>query len=123
MSSIFKLAEGNQTALHALLTISPAAPLVAPDSLSGSGFLIQLDALGIFGADIAALWTFCCHGSPIRFLAVLRAVQLGLHQDEELYSSIRAGTSINWVSEVQTKLPNFARPGCLTPAFVSTTAK
>lgn len=108
-SIIMKLSDRNPGAIAVLSDLlKPQNPPIDPDSALGQiGVFLSLDTHGIYGPDIWDLSTSCSAGDKVRFCAALRAVQLGLHGEAELFDAIKNRTPINWVSEVQERLPKF----------------
>jgi hypothetical protein len=106
-----KLSDRNPGAVAVLADLlKPQTPPIDPDSALGPmGVLLSLDAHGIYGPDIWDLSKGCSEGDRVRFCAALRAVQLGLHNETELMGAIKSRVPINWVAEVQGRLPNFGK--------------
>lgn len=78
MDALVKMADGNPGAATAMIAIMKDAEKIDPDSaLGGLGNILQLDDIGIYGTDIYVLWSDICERDSVKFIGVLRAVQLG----------------------------------------------
>ena len=73
-----KMSEGNPGALTALMECVTDDDKTDPDSLMrGLGPALSLDTMGIYGTDIYVLWSDICEKNTPKFMAVIRAHQLG----------------------------------------------
>lgn len=112
MSSIQKVSEGNPGAMMVCTTMSKECPKIDPDAAFGEiGCLLSLDSHAIYGASIWMLYKDVCGEDIVKTLAVLRAVQLGLMEEEKLIYAIGnygKGIDVNHIYDlVKEKLPNF----------------
>ena len=95
MMQIFvNMAQGNPGAINALMQIYDEAPLIDTDSaLLGLGPILTLDTAEIYGSDIWILFSDICGKESYKFIAVTRAVQLGLISKEWLKETLTPGAS------------------------------
>lgn len=119
MDAMILMSDGNPGAIIALSEIMQANPRVDPDSsLGGWSGMLFLDTLDIYGSDIWLLFKDICGQDPVKVLALLRAVQMGLMDRNELKNGIesaRRGPSTltaerveEALAMVKKKLPRFA---------------
>ncbi len=110
-SAIAKLSEGNPGALRVSVELFKYGPGVDPDAaLGGLAPLLSLDTHNIYGPDIWMLYKDVCGGSYAKMMAMLRACQLGLMQDEVLKEAIAGRSTIDVdaiAGQVKERLPNF----------------
>ena len=80
VSAMAKLSEGNPGALVALITMHKKGQNIDPDAALGgvTASILSLDSLGIYGSQIHILWKYICREDVPKFMAVLRAQQLGI---------------------------------------------
>lgn len=107
------LADGNPGAVSAMMEMVKAAEKTDPDSALGPFVILSLDTHEIYGPDIWVLFKDICGQSPVRMLAVLRAVQLGITSESEIKAAIRdwrlPDGRVDWLqAKVQEQLPRFA---------------
>lgn len=116
MNIVMKMADGNPGAV----TGNPGAVTVLfqliadkndPDSWAGGlGNLLSLDTLGIYGPDIWVLFKDVCGQNILNVVTVLRAVQLGLYSERNLWNCIDNRTSLDCeqlLTKVRERLPRF----------------
>lgn len=115
MSSIVKLSDGNPGAASACVELAKVAAAVDPDSAwEAAGPLIALDTHGIYGSRIWMLYKDVCGQDPVKVIAVLRAVQLGLLPEQKMLSVVDGARGQNELdidsilASVQERLPRFA---------------
>ena len=118
--SIIAMVEGNPGATMVLMEMLKVSHKIDPDSLLGSlGALTALDEYGIYGTDIYVLYNDICDRDNVKFLATLRAVQLGFLELSVLkdaahrqdYSGKSLINTEEILSRVKERLPNFGREG------------
>lgn len=108
--SIFKLSEGNPGAATVMAACMKDGGKIDPDDfMGGLGVIFSLDTYRIYGPEIWMLYKDCCGQDLTRFLAALRAVQLGLYRIADLQKDIQSGTKLFLVSKVQETLPKFGQ--------------
>lgn len=77
--AIVAMSEGHAGATRVLIEICCFGAQIDPASALGSlGSILKLDALGIYGPRIWALYALVCQEDLMKLVAVLRAHQLGL---------------------------------------------
>lgn len=122
MSAVLKLAEGNPGAITVLAEIIKYGACVDPDALFGQtslAYSLNLDSQHIYGSYIWVLYKNVCQENIVKFMAVLRAVQLGLISAEEVYYAILnqgicIQSSLEQISnKVKKRLPSFDSKPCL----------
>lgn len=87
---LVKMCDGNPGALNAMMDAMQAAPDIDPQSAFGSiSPILSLDTFGVYGSRIWILYAYVCRRNAVLFLAALRAVQLGLRDENWLNESIR----------------------------------
>ncbi len=73
-----KMSEDNPGALTALMECMKDGEKIDPDAfMGGLGVVLSLDTLGIYGTDIYVLWADICNRDTVKFIASIRAHQLG----------------------------------------------
>lgn len=77
MSAISKMAKGNPGAVSAMMSCLLDTKTDPDMFMGGLGNILDLDTLGIYGTDIYVLWSDICNKDTPKFIAVLRATQLG----------------------------------------------
>ena len=112
ISSIQKISEGNPGAVSVCTMMLKECPKIDPDIVFGGlGCLLSLDSHAIYGASVWMLYKDVCGEDIVKTLAVLRAVQLGLMEEEKLIYAIGnygKGIDVNHIYDlVKEKLPNF----------------
>lgn len=111
-----KMVEGNPGALHVLMTVIKSGAGIDPACAFGAMQpILSLDTLGIYGPRIWLLWKDICGQSPVLFVAVLRAWQLGFISADELSSAVTEARSRDnpidvkkLYEQVRERLPDFA---------------
>lgn len=104
------MAEGNYGALKACISLVLESEIIDPQNTTGGGYgyILTLDALGIYGTDIAVFWNNICNKETSKMIAVLRAVQLGLFRGKTLvdvcHRQDRSGKSLVPVDELYEKV-------------------
>lgn len=109
MNIAVKMAEGNPGAVTVLVQLIDDKS--DPDSWAGGiGNLLSLDTHGIYGSNIWVMFKNCCNQNILNVVTVLRAVQLGLYTQSELWQCIDTCTPIDCnqlLSKVRKELPRF----------------
>lgn len=114
-----KMSEGNPGALNVLILLFKENASIDPDSaLEGLGTILSLDSYGIYGSKIWILYKDICEENLVKMIAVLRACQLGLFNNNTLKEACNkedySGKNMVPVEElclkVKEKLPNFNFP-------------
>lgn len=115
-TAIMKVGKGNPGATVVLMGCAEKAATVDPDNLMGAfAPILQLDSYGIYGSHIWILYKDICSENISKFIAILRAVQLGIISEFELHDGIGCQFNPNpmrmdvnrIVAEVKAELPNF----------------
>jgi len=77
--TLTKLSEGNPGALHVCLNSYRFSPIIDPDNALGCNAPLHiLDTFGIYGSRIWILYKDVCGEDIVKFIAVLRGMQLGI---------------------------------------------
>lgn len=109
MNIAVKMAEGNPGAVTVLVQLIDDKS--DPDSWAGGiGNLLSLDTHGIYGSNIWVMFKNCCNQNILNVVTVLRAVQLGLYTERELWQCIDTRTPIDCnqlLAKVRKKLTRF----------------
>lgn len=104
-----ELADGNPGAISVIMQL--IADKNDPDGFAGGlGNLLSLDAHGIYGSNIWVLFKNVCGQSILNMVIVLRAVQLGLYSERDLWICIDNCTPLDCqklLAEVRKELPRF----------------
>jgi hypothetical protein len=112
LSILTKMSEGNPGALNVMMTLYERGAAIDPQCSFGQfGGIIALDVHGIYGSSIGVFYKDACGQDPVKMLACLRAVQLGL-KDERWLQRVVAGSKdgIDEALEmVMKELPEFNR--------------
>lgn len=111
-STAEKISEGNPGAVTVCLQLLKHGAKIDPDAMFGGlGCLLSLDSYAIYGASIWMLYKDVCKEDIVKTIAVLRAVQLGLLEEDKLiYAIENYGKGIdvdNLYDLVKERLPNF----------------
>src|SRR5688572_13889692 len=78
IDAVTAMAEGNPGAIAALCECLKLGSEIDPDDLFGGlGSIMTLDTLGIYGSRLYMLWNDVCRRDMPKFIACLRAYQLG----------------------------------------------
>lgn len=112
ITAAHKLSGGNPGALRVLIEANNHAGDIDPDAMMGGmGVWLALDSFGIYGSEIWMLYKDVCGEYLPRFLAILRAIQLGFVSESSVLRAIRRrGEGIDvddLVLRVKERLPNF----------------
>lgn len=107
-----KLSEGNPGAVTVCIKLLKEGGEIDPDNLLGGlGCLLSLDSHAIYGASIWMLYKDVCGEDTVKVVALLRAVQLGiLEEDKLIYAIGNYGEGIdvdNLYTLVKERLPTF----------------
>lgn len=85
MSAMFKMAGGNPGALTAMMKILAEHESIDPQAfMGGLGAIMLLDTWGIYGSDIAVLFSDKCQCNVRTMLMLMRATQLGFFSNVKL---------------------------------------
>jgi hypothetical protein len=87
MNIVMKMTDGNPGAVTVItqLIVDKNDP---DDWPSGFGKLLSLDTHGIYGSNIWVLFKNVCNQNILNVVTVLRAVQLGLYSERDLWNCI-----------------------------------
>lgn len=115
MDIMVKMSDGNPGAIKVLMEMIGPNNIDPDNVLGGTGVILFLDTLGIYGTDIYVLYSDICNRSLVSMLAVLRATQMGLFDGSVLKDACSrqdySGREMVPVEELYTKvqenLPNF----------------
>lgn len=111
IDALYKVSEGNPGALNVLVQTVKTSAVIDPDDAFGDiGPLLSLDSYGIYGSNIWILYKDCCHENIEGFLAVIRSIQMGLLDIEDVWNSIKNSIPIDTdvvMKNLQKKLPRF----------------
>lgn len=84
-SAIVKMADGNPGAITAISEIMKHGATIDPQSVLPDFMpILSLDTHGIYGSDIYVLYSDKCGRDVRKLLVLLRAVQLGIMQEQRL---------------------------------------
>lgn len=110
------MADGSLAAETVLRRVYDSGHDIDPkNSLGGARApFYQLDSLDIYGERIATFFSAIAGGDMVQFLALLRAVQMGIYPASTLITAINAGTidtaSVKAITdEVKSLIPSFGR--------------
>ena len=110
MNMMVKMVEGNPGAINVCMQL--LADKNDPDSfLGGMGNILSLDTHGIYGSNIWVLFKNVCGQNILNVVTVLRAVQLGLYSESDLWNCIDNCTVLDCEQlreRVKQIIPNFA---------------
>ena len=113
MDVMIELAQGNPGAISVLSQIVERSNQVDPDNKLGFYMtMFMLDDLGINGSSLWMLYKDVCGGTLEKFLACIRAFQLGIIQRDSLKDAICNPSLLDTndiFAKVQDQLPSFAR--------------
>ena len=105
------LVDGNVGAISAILKCVKAQPTVDPDDAMGPfSVLFSLDNLDCYGPRIWQLFKKVCDQNPLRMLAVMRAIQLGIVRHADVTKAIDGGARLDvddLLAKVRERLPSF----------------
>src|SRR5260221_493722 len=111
--AVFKLAEGDRAAAEACIAMVKAVATADPDAEFGPFTpLLILEAIGLTGPAIGAVYAHVCGGDPVCALAVLHAARLKLVDLETLKRAAAGRAPINTevlLDAIRSKMPRFAR--------------
>lgn len=109
MDVFMKISEGNPGAIRVVMELFRSN--FDPDSPLGSYVpILSLDHHGIYGSSVWVLFKECCGGKILNVVTVLRAVQLGLFTDRELWDHIDTDKTLpmdDLYAKVKAQLPAF----------------
>jgi len=88
---VYKMSDGNPGAISVLAQIMSGEFHGVP----GFILMLNLDSIGIYGANIWMLYKDCCGENILEVEKVLRAWQLGKISEEDVLSKISAGQSFD----------------------------
>ena len=87
---VTEMAEGNPGAARVLVAIMNKTPAIDPQNVfKGTGVILFLDTLRIYGAQIWVLYKYICNEELPMMLALLRAVQLGIVTEDNVREALR----------------------------------
>ena len=113
MDVMIELAQGNPGAISVLSQVVERSNHVDPDNKLGFYMtMFMLDDLGINGSSLWMLYKDVCGGTLEKFLACIRAFQLGIIQRDSLKDAICNPSLLDTndiFAKVQDQLPSFAR--------------
>ncbi len=88
-SMLHKMSDGNPGALTVLIRTIKEGPAIDPQcAFAEFGVMLDLDTHDIYGSRIWQLYKYVCGQDLTMMLALLRAVQLGICRDYEIFSAI-----------------------------------
>jgi hypothetical protein len=121
MSIVMKLSDGNPGAVTVCVQLM--SDRNDPDCFLGPlGNFLSLDTHGIYGSDIWVLFKNVCDQRILGVVTVLRAVQLGLYTEREMWQCIDSCIPIDvdgLLLKVQKELPNFGRHDSSVSSFAA----
>ena len=111
---IIKMSEGNPGAISVCMMLYTRGGAIDPDDwLGGSGGVLSLDSIGIYGSKIWMLFKDVCKQDLVKTVAMLRAWQLGfVPKDTLLHAIDNYGAGIDTdalLAQVQERLPAFGQ--------------
>lgn len=117
LSMLMKMADGNPGALTVLMECMKLEKEIDPDSAFGEigiGCVLALDTYNIYGSSIWILYKDVCNQNMTDFMGLLRAVQLGIMPESELYALSKGGSIdqkivADYVAKVKEELPEFGK--------------
>lgn len=114
---IFKLSGGNPGAISVLSQVYQNAYNIDTfTSLGSLAYYLQLDSLGIRGSMIWILYKDICKENILHFMAVIRAVQMGIVAHSDLTTAVLEASqgirnssidSADALAKLRTKLPGY----------------
>ncbi len=111
--AVFKLVEGDRAAAEACIAMVKAVASADPGADFGPFTpLLILEAIGLKGPAIAAVYHRVCGGDAVTALAVLHAVRLRLVTPQALKRAAEGGAAIDapaLLDLVRHKVPGFGR--------------
>lgn len=108
--AIFAMSEGVPGAITVMMDGFRHADDIDPEGMGGWGFLINLDAMGIYGSRIWMLYKDVCGESLSHSIGLVRSVQMGVIQAETLNAAIDGKGSIHierTLEKLKERLPSF----------------
>lgn len=109
MDTILLFGEENPGAFSVVLQLT--SDKSDPDSALGPlGTFMSLDSCGIYGSNLWILFNNCCKSNLLNVVTALRAVQLGLMPEQELWDHIDTEKELDCegiYNKVKERLPNF----------------
>lgn len=115
IEAIMKVAKRNIGAVSVLTRMIKEAESIDPDALLGAiAPIFALDTNGIYGESVWILYKDGCGENLTMMIAALRAVQLGLITQFDLYSAANKSPKVvpiraDIVEVVQAQLPRFGK--------------
>ena len=110
--AIKKISEGNPGAATVCIQLLEMGAEIDPQAaFGGFGCLLSLDSHAIYGASVWMLYKDVCKENIVKTIAVLRAVQLGLLEEDKLIHAIGncgKGIDVDHIYDlVKERLPDF----------------
>ena len=114
-----KMSDGNPGAIQVIMQVLSRTDIDPDSALGGMGAILHLDSMGIYGTDIYVLFNDICNRELSKFIAVLRACQLGFESDSKLADacSRQDGSGAKMIDvdglyqKVIDRLPDFDKQG------------
>jgi len=111
--AVFKLVQGDRAAAEACIALVKAVASADPEAEFGPLTpLVILEATGLIGPVIGALYSRVCGSDPVTALALLHAARLKLVSPATLRSAAEGKTRVDTaalVDLVRQKIPRFGR--------------
>lgn len=122
MDVFMKVSEQNPGAVSVLMKLYAENEVIDPDSWVGPlGTILDLDATGIYGAEVYMLYTDVCQESIPHIVALFRAKQFGYLPEKDILAALREKKKLDLedlMQRVQQRLPRFnmgtSKEGCET---------
>jgi len=108
--ALWTMSEGNPGAIGVMMDGFRYADDIDPEGMGGWGFLINLDAMGIYGSRIWCLYKDVCGESLSKSIGLVRSVQMGVIQAETLNAAIDGKGSVHierTLEKLKERLPSF----------------
>lgn len=114
VTMLTKMTDGNPGSMNALMQLMSSATeakKIDPENALGVfGYILTLDSSNVYGANIYLLFNDICRKQLVKFLAVIRGLQLGI-VSRELIQDIESNKNKINVDDIYTKvreqLPSF----------------
>lgn len=107
---LFVLSEGVPGAITVIMDAFRKGDEVDPDGMGAWGFVINLDMMEIYGSRIWMLYKDVCGENISNTIAMVRSVQMGVINAEDLNAAIDGRGRLDverTVKRLKEKLPNF----------------
>lgn len=107
---LWSLSEGNPGAAAVIMDGFRKGDEVDPDGMGAWGFVINLDMMEIYGPRIWMLYKDVCGENLPNTIAMVRSVQMGIINAEDLHAAIDGRGRLDverTVERLKEKLPNF----------------